>query len=64
MSGRETVGGIMPAIKTYSVFICHDWEYSDDYGRICGFLDGAVNFDWENRSVPEHEPLDTDDMLE
>lgn len=54
----------MPTLKTYSVFICHDWEYSDDYSRICDFLDQAPNFDWEDRSVPEHDPLDTDDMLE
>lgn len=54
----------MPALRTYSVFICHDWEYSDDYSRICQFLDAANNFDWENRSVPEHDPLDTNDELE
>lgn len=54
----------MPALKTYSIFICHDWEYSDDYYRICDFLDTAPNFSWENRSVPEHDPLDTRDRLE
>jgi len=54
----------MPTLRTYSVFICHDWEYSDDYNRICQFLDGAANFEWDNRSVPEHDPLDTNDMLE
>ncbi len=54
----------MPALRTYSVFICHDWAYSDDYYRICQFLEAAPNFDWENRSVPEHDPLDTNDQLE
>lgn len=54
----------MPTLRTYSVFICHDWEYSDEYNRVCSFLDAAPNFRWENLSVPEHEPLDTDDMLE
>jgi hypothetical protein len=53
----------MPALRTYSVFICHDWEYSDDYHRVCDFLDGTSNFRWENRSVPEHDPLDTDRKL-
>jgi hypothetical protein len=53
----------MPALKTYGVFICHDWEYCDDYYRVCDFLDEAANFDWENRSVPEHDPLDTDRRL-
>lgn len=54
----------MPTLRTYSVFICHDWEYSDAYYRVCNFLDAAPNFLWENLSVPEHEPLDTNDMLE
>ncbi len=54
----------MPALRTYSLFICHDWEYADDYQRICDFLDGAPNFSWNNLSVPEHDPLDTDDMLQ
>ncbi len=54
----------MPTLRTYSVFICHDWEYGDDYYRICEFLDNAPNFSWENHSVPEHDPLDTNDMLQ
>jgi hypothetical protein len=54
----------MPALKTYSVFICHDWEYSDDYYRVCAFLDNAPNFRWKNQSVPEHDPLDQNDQLE
>lgn len=54
----------MPALRKYSVFICHDWEYSDSYYRICEFLDEAPNFIWKNMSVPEHDPLDTDDMLQ
>lgn len=54
----------MPTLRAYSVFICHDWEYSDEYHRVCDFLDAAPNFRWENLSVPEHEPLDTNDMLE
>jgi len=53
----------VPALRTYSLFICHDWEYSDDYYRICEFLDAAPNFSWMDLSVPEHAPLDTDDML-
>ncbi len=54
----------MPALRTYSVFICHDWEYTEDYYRICDFLDTTPNFRWKNLSVPEHDPLDTDDMLQ
>lgn len=54
----------MPALRTYSVFICHDWEYSDDYYRVCKFLNNAPNFRWKNLSVPEHDPLDTNDKLQ
>ncbi|MBN1655087.1 MAG: TIR domain-containing protein [Deltaproteobacteria bacterium] len=54
----------MPNLRTYFVFICHDWEYSDDYRRVCTFLNDAPNFWWEDKSVPEHDPLDTNDMLE
>src|SRR5919198_1361772 len=53
----------MPALRTYSVFICHDWEYSDAYYRVCDLLDRAPNLSWKNLSVPEHDPLDTDRML-
>jgi hypothetical protein len=54
----------MPILRIYSVFICHDWEYSDEYYRVCDLLDGTPNFRWQNLSVPEHAPLDTDDMLQ
>lgn len=54
----------MPALREYAIFICHDWEYADDYNRIEGFLNSASNFRWDNVSVPEHDPLDTDDQLE
>lgn len=54
----------MPTLRQYPVFICHDWEYGDDYSRIEDFLNDAPNFRWKNLSVPEHDPLDTDDQLE
>lgn len=54
----------MPSLRTYLIFICHDWEYSDEYYHICNFLDDAPNFKWQNLSVPEHDPLDTNDKLE
>ena len=53
----------MPTLRTYSIFICHDWEYSEEYYRICEFLNDARNFAWRDLSVPEHDPLDTDEML-
>lgn len=54
----------MPRLRDYNVFICHDWQYNSDYHRICRFLDSADLFRWNNLSVPEHEPLATDEMLE
>lgn len=54
----------MPALRTYDIFICHDWEYSDEYYRVCELLNAAPNFSWRNRSVPEHDPLDTNDKLQ
>lgn len=53
----------MPTLRTYTVFICHDWEYSADYYRICEFLNAATYFSWRDLSVPEHDPLDTNDNL-
>jgi hypothetical protein len=54
----------MPTLRTYSVFICHDWEYSDEYYRVCDSLNDAPNSSWRTLGVPEHDPLDTDDMLQ
>jgi len=54
----------VPSLRTYSIFICHDWEYSDEYYRNCDLLDCAPNFRWRNLSVPEHDPLDTDQVLQ
>lgn len=54
----------MPVLRRYEVFICHDWEYSDEYSRVCSMLDSAPNFSWRNLSVPEHDPLDTGGQLQ
>jgi len=54
----------MPRLRNYAVFICHDWEYSDECYRACEFLDASPSFSWTNRSVPEHDPLDTNEMLQ
>lgn len=48
----------MPRLREYNLFICHSWDYDDDYVRIVDLLDAAPNFSWKNYSVPEHEPLD------
>jgi hypothetical protein len=52
----------MPSLRPYRIFISHAWDYSDDYHRVVGFLDEAPCFRWENLSVPEHDPVDDDDI--
>ena len=52
----------MPGLKTYKLFISHSWSYNDDYYRLKEYLNDAANFDWENLSVPEHDPV-TDSQL-
>ena len=54
----------MPALRRCLIFICHDWEYSHDYYRIYDILHAAPNFEWENLSVPDHDPLDTNAQLQ
>jgi hypothetical protein len=51
----------MPALRVYELFICHAWDYSEDYDRLEQFLDDAPNFEWNNLSVPEHEAIDAQD---
>lgn len=47
----------MPFLREYSVFICHAWDYHEDYYRLVEFLNAAPNFQWVNLSVPKHDPL-------
>jgi hypothetical protein len=41
----------MPTLRTYLVFICPDWEYSQDYYRVCRFLESAPKFSWEDQKA-------------
>lgn len=52
----------MAQLRTYRVFISHAWRYSSDYFRVVRFLDDAPHFQWENLSVPEHDPLSNRDL--
>jgi hypothetical protein len=52
----------MPYLRSYRVFISHSWDYGYDYERVVRFLYEARNFRWENLSVPEHDPLQSDDL--
>lgn len=54
----------MSALKIYRVFISHAWIYNENYYRLEAMLNEAPYFDWQNYSVPEHDPLDPDAKLE
>jgi len=47
----------MPALRTYKVFISHAWSYNDEYNSVVQRLNDAPYFDWQNLSVPEHDPV-------
>ena len=53
----------MPLLRTYRVFISHAWRYDDDYYRCEGLLSEATHFQWENLSVPRHDPISNAGML-
>jgi hypothetical protein len=47
----------MPELRTYRIFISHAFTYNDEYYRLLGMLDNAPNFQYQNYSVPIHDPL-------
>jgi hypothetical protein len=53
---------MMPTLRKYAVFISHAWSYSDHYWRIVQFLNDAPYFEWENLSVPQHDPVSADQL--
>ena len=53
----------MPALRNYRLFISHAWDYNEEYFKIVDFLRAAPNFDWQNYSVPEHDPLPNSQLV-
>ena len=53
----------MPTLRKYKVFISHAWDYNDDYYRLESMLKKATYFEWENLSVPEHDPIKNAEQL-
>lgn len=49
----------MPQLHRYKLFISHAWQYNADYYRLIQMLENASNFIYANYSVPEHDPVDT-----
>ncbi len=54
----------MPALRTYSVFISHCWEYNADYYRLVDWLNTEDLFRWKNLSIPEERALREDKKFE
>ena len=52
----------MPQLHRYRIFISHAWRYNADYYRLINRLDEAPNFLYSNYSVPEHDPVDADNI--
>lgn len=50
----------MPALRTYRVFISHAWHRSEHYQTVVDWLDEAPHFRWDNLSVPEHDPVNSE----
>lgn len=53
----------MPTLRTYKVFISHAWDYNEDYYRVESMLKKATYFEWQNLSVPEHDPIKNSEEL-
>ena len=47
----------MPLLRVYKTFISHAWKHDDEYYRIEQMLNDAPNFNWDNLSVPRHDPI-------
>ncbi len=45
--------------KVYNLFLSHSWSYSDAYDNLIAMLDGAVDFNYRNYSVPKSDPIHT-----
>ena len=49
----------MPNLHTYGLFVSHAWDYNEEYYRLLDFLMDEPNFQYVNYSVPEHDPIHT-----
>jgi antiphage defense system Thoeris ThsB-like protein len=50
---RDIVG----PVRVYKLFLCHAWEYDDDYDRLVRLLNNSVGFHWRNLSVPSNDRI-------
>lgn len=53
----------MPKLRWYRLFISHAWQYNDEYYRLEDYLNAAPHFQWQNLSVPEHDPVRSGDAF-
>lgn len=54
----------MPYLRPYRLFISHAWNHNAEYYRLEQMLDSAPLFQWENLSVPQHDPILDADRLQ
>ena len=52
----------MPPLRIYRLFISHAWSYNDEYYTLTDRLYEAPNFLYHNYSVPEHDPVDDEEL--
>jgi hypothetical protein len=43
--------------RAYLLFVCHAWNYDDDYEGVVNLLNSDSSFEWSNLSVPKNNPL-------
>ena len=49
----------MPKLRRYNLFICHPWDYNDQYETIFRWIKEAPFFNEANFSVSKFNPLPT-----
>lgn len=50
--------------QEYDVFVSHSWDHGDDYDKLKDLLDKRGYFNYKDYSVPEDDPIDTDNPEE
>jgi MTH538 TIR-like domain (DUF1863) len=51
-------------LRNYKIFISHAWHRDEEYWRVVKMLNETPYFSWLNLSVPEHDPIDSNDTEE
>lgn len=49
----------MPYLRDYHILISHSWSYSEEYDKVCSWLNESTYFKWSDFSVCCNRPLET-----